>query len=66
MEVIYQNLGKAWETMSGGPPYSVCRSLHLPLQYLASKLDFDYYWNWEMDFRYTGYYFERTGVGAWN
>ncbi len=48
----------SFENMSGGDLYGAYRSLHFPLQYWASQHDYDYYWNWEMDVRVTGHYYE--------
>jgi hypothetical protein len=54
------------ENMSGGDIYGAYRSLHFPLQYFASKHDYDYYWNWEMDVRVTGHYYELLDrVSSW-
>ena len=44
---------------SGGDIYSAYRSLHFPLQYWASQHpEFEYVWQWEMDIRVTGHYYE--------
>jgi Protein of unknown function (DUF3405) len=44
---------------SGGSLYDAYRSLHFPLQYFASKHpEYDYFWQWEMDIRVTGHYYE--------
>ena len=48
----------SFENMSGGNIYSVYRSLHFALQHFASKHEYDYYWNWEMDMRLTGHSYE--------
>jgi hypothetical protein len=56
----------SFENMSGGNIYGAYRSLHFPLQYFASKHDYDYYWNWEMDMRVTGHYYELLDhVSTW-
>ena len=56
----------SFENMSGGDIYSAYRSLHFPLQYFASRHDYDYYWNWEMDVRVTGHYYELLNrVSSW-
>lgn len=39
--------------------HSVHTSQWLPIQYFQKKYPaFDYYWNWEMDVRYTGHHYE--------
>lgn len=44
---------------SGGDIYQAYRSLHFPLQYFASRNpEYDYFWQWEMDLRVTGHYYE--------
>jgi hypothetical protein len=44
---------------SGGDIYQAYRSLHFPLQYFAEKHpEYDYFWQWEMDMRVTGHYYE--------
>ncbi|OAP64108.1 hypothetical protein AYL99_00080 [Fonsecaea erecta] len=44
---------------SGGDIYEAYRSLHFPLQYFASQNpQYDYFWQWEMDMRVTGHYYE--------
>jgi hypothetical protein len=45
------------------PPFPDSFEKHVWRRYLrsgpvASKHDYDYYWNWEMDARVTGYYYE--------
>ena len=56
----------SFENMSGGDIYGAYRSLHFPLQYFASKHDYDYYWNWEMDVRVIGHYYELLDrVSSW-
>ena len=56
----------SFENMSGGDIYGAYRSLHFPLQYFASKHDYDYYWNWEMDMRVIGHYYELLDrVSSW-
>ncbi|OAL35374.1 hypothetical protein AYO20_05425 [Fonsecaea nubica] len=44
---------------SGGEIYEAYRSLHFPLQYFAAQNpQYDYFWQWEMDMRVTGHYYE--------
>jgi len=41
------------------PVHGVYRSAHMPLQWFAhNHPDFDFFWNWEMDARYTGSWLE--------
>ena len=41
------------------PVHGVYRSAHLPLQYFAHRHpEYDYFWNWEMDTRYTGNWYK--------
>jgi hypothetical protein len=43
------------------------RGLHLPLQWFAYKHpEYDYFWHWEMDMRFTGHYYElHEQTSAW-
>lgn len=44
---------------SGADLYSVYRSLHFAVQHFAAQHpEFDYFWQWEMDIRVTGHYYE--------
>ncbi|KAF2119757.1 hypothetical protein BDV96DRAFT_596440 [Lophiotrema nucula] len=49
------------------PIHSVYRSAHFALQWFSQvKPDYDYYWNWEMDLRFSGHYYEfNNKVGEW-
>lgn len=49
------------------PVHSVYRSAHFPLQWFSQvHPEYDFYWNWEMDLRLTGHYWEfNTKVGDW-
>jgi hypothetical protein len=60
-----QYIHHPFRTMSGGDIYGAYRSLHFPLQYFASKDDYNYYWNWEMDARATGHYELLDRVSIW-
>ncbi|KAG6031638.1 hypothetical protein E4U41_007490 [Claviceps citrina] len=46
----------------------VYRAAHLPLQVFASQHpEYEYFWNWEMDLRYLGNYFELLDrIGRWS
>ncbi|KAK2593303.1 hypothetical protein QQS21_008985 [Conoideocrella luteorostrata] len=52
---------------SGRNLLSVYRSAHLPLQVFAVQHpEYEYFWNWEMDMRHLGNYFELFDrVGRW-
>lgn len=40
------------------PVHGVYRSAYMPMQYFAHKHpEYDYFWNWEMDIRYTGHFY---------
>ena len=48
-ESFYRNL----------PVHGVYRSAHLPLQWFAhNHPEYEFYWNWEMDVRYTGQWYK--------
>lgn len=52
---------------SGRDVRSVYRAAHLPLQVFASQHpEYEYFWNWEMDMRHLGNYFELFDrIGRW-
>ncbi|KAA8651959.1 hypothetical protein EYZ11_001735 [Aspergillus tanneri] len=56
MALLYPGLE---ETMTRGlPVHGVYRSTYMPMQYFAYQHpEYDYYWNWEMDARYTGHWY---------
>lgn len=47
--------------------YGVYRSAHFALQWFAQQhQEYEYFWNWEMDVRYLGHYYEfHNGVTQW-
>lgn len=48
-----------FENPSGQPIHGVYRGAHFPLFWFAQQHpEYDFYWNWEMDLRYTGHYYE--------
>ena len=68
MKLIYPPpFPKSIVNFSGGDIYAAYRSLHFPLQYFASKHpEYDYFWQWEMDIRVTGHYYELLHqITAW-
>lgn len=47
------------ENDSHKPIYTVYRIPHFALQWFAQRHpEYEYFWNWELDLRYTGHYFE--------
>ncbi|KAL4894084.1 hypothetical protein BDV59DRAFT_176807 [Aspergillus ambiguus] len=56
MSLMYPGLE---ETLTRGLPiHGVYRSTYMPMQYFAYQHpEYDYYWNWEMDTRYTGHWY---------
>ena len=59
MKLIYPGPFPETINFSGGNLYDAYRALHFPLQYFASKHpEYDYFWQWEMDIRVTGHYYE--------
>jgi len=57
----------SFENVAGSGIHGVYRSAHFALQWFAQKHpEYDFYWNWEMDLRYTGHYYEfNTRIGEW-
>ncbi|KAI1487914.1 hypothetical protein F5X96DRAFT_647963 [Biscogniauxia mediterranea] len=53
--------------MAGSSIYSVYRSAHFALQWFAQQhQEYDFFYNWEMDLRYSGHYYEfHEGVAKW-
>ncbi|KAF2010540.1 hypothetical protein BU24DRAFT_356225 [Aaosphaeria arxii CBS 175.79] len=49
------------------PVHSVYRSAHFAMQWFAqAHPDYDFYWNWEMDLRLSGHYWEfNNRIGEW-
>lgn len=56
-----------FDNPSGQPIHGVYRGAHFPLFWFAQQHpEYDFYWNWEMDLRYTGHYYEfNKKVAAW-
>lgn len=49
------------------PIHSVYRSAHFALQWFSQvHPEYDFYWNWEMDLRFSGHYWEfNNRIGEW-
>ncbi|CAI6334706.1 unnamed protein product [Periconia digitata] len=49
------------------PVHSVYRSAHFAMQWFSQvHPEYDFYWNWEMDLRLTGHYYEfNNRIGEW-
>ncbi|KAI0175812.1 hypothetical protein GGR52DRAFT_331186 [Hypoxylon sp. FL1284] len=47
--------------------YGVYRSAHFAIQWFAQQhQEYEFFWNWEMDLRYTGHYYEfHNGISNW-
>ncbi|KAI8633811.1 hypothetical protein F5Y19DRAFT_462080 [Xylariaceae sp. FL1651] len=78
MKLFYPgNFGDTFENPSNGDIHGVYRSAHMPLQHFAMMHpEYAHFWNWEMDMRWTGSYYElfdrlgkwgakQSRVGAW-
>ncbi|KAI5195487.1 MFS general substrate transporter [Aureobasidium subglaciale] len=52
---------------SGQSIHGVYRSSHMPLQHFAqTHAQYEHFWNWEMDMRYIGHYYELYNqLGRW-
>ncbi|CAK45408.1 hypothetical protein CBS63078_5473 [Aspergillus niger] len=56
MNLMYPGLEENWAR--GLSVHGVYRSTYMPMQYFAHQHPgYDYYWNWEMDARYTGHWY---------
>ncbi|KAL2128217.1 hypothetical protein VTI74DRAFT_9508 [Chaetomium olivicolor] len=68
MRLIYPGqFGESFSNPSGGDIHGVYRSAHLPLQHFAmSHPEYEYFWNWELDMRFIGNYYELFDrLGEW-
>ncbi|KAI0202051.1 hypothetical protein F4808DRAFT_93561 [Astrocystis sublimbata] len=78
MKLFYPgNFGETFENPSNGDIHGVYRSAHMPLQHFAMMHpEYEHFWNWEMDMRWTGSYYElfdrlgkwgqkQSRIGAW-
>lgn len=56
MFLVYGGLEESWAR--GLPVHGVYRSTFMPIQYFAYQHPgYDFFWNWEMDIRYTGHFY---------
>lgn len=53
--------------MADSSAHGVYRSAHFALQWFSRQHpEYDFYWNWEMDLRYSGHYYElNRKIGEW-
>ncbi|KAK4953031.1 hypothetical protein LTR10_008736 [Elasticomyces elasticus] len=68
MEMYYpEPFPDNFANMAGSNLHGVYRSAHFPLQWFSQQYpEYDFVWNWEMDLRYTGHYWEfNTRIGEW-
>lgn len=65
MGLIYGGLAESY--FRDLPVHGVYRSTFMPVQYFAYQHpEYDYYWNWEMDIRYTGHWYHLfENLRAW-
>jgi len=56
-----------FENPSQQDPHGVYRGAHFPLQWFAQQHpEYDFFWNWEMDLRLTGHYYEfNKAITTW-
>ncbi|KAI1079105.1 hypothetical protein F5B20DRAFT_179282 [Whalleya microplaca] len=56
-----------FENDSGSDIHGVYRSAHFALQWFAQQhQEYEFFWNWEMDIRYSGHYYEfHNGISEW-
>ncbi|KAF5527075.1 hypothetical protein CGCA056_v000558 [Colletotrichum aenigma] len=56
---LYQGLFDLFTRGPDLPVHGVYRGLSMAMQYFAYQHpEYDYYWSWEMDIRYTGHYYD--------
>lgn len=59
MLMLYHGMEETWARGSGLPVHGVYRGLVLALQWFAHKHpEYDFVWQWEMDLRYTGHWYQ--------
>lgn len=68
MEMYYpEPFPDNFANMAGSSIHGVYRSAHFALQWFSQQhQEYDFFWNWEMDIRYTGHYWEfNDRIGEW-
>jgi hypothetical protein len=67
MLALYQGIYDLYPRGPGLPVHGVYRGLQMAMQYFAYQHpEYDFYWQWEMDIRYTGHYYDLlTKVENW-
>lgn len=56
---LYQGIHDLWTRGKDLPVHGVYRGLQMAMQYFAyNHPEYDYFWQWEMDIRYTGHYLD--------
>ncbi|KAK4626277.1 hypothetical protein CLAFUW4_04786 [Fulvia fulva] len=68
MEVYYPApFPDNFANMAGSKIHGVYRSAHFPLQWFSQQHpEYEHFWNWEMDIRYSGHYYEfNTKIAEW-
>lgn len=56
-----------FDNVAGTDIHGVYRSAHFALQWFSQQhQEYDFFWNWEMDLRFSGHYYEfNNAIGAW-
>ena len=59
--------GDSFANMAASTLHGVYRSPHFALQWFGQQHpEYDFFWNWEMDVRYSGHYYElNSKIGDW-
>lgn len=56
---LYQGIHDLWTRGGDLPVHGVYRGLQMAMQYFAyNHPEYEYFWQWEMDIRYTGHYLD--------
>ncbi|EHA53728.1 hypothetical protein MCOR27_009884 [Pyricularia oryzae] len=59
MLTIYHGVPDLWTRGPNHPVHGAYRGLQMAMQYFAhSHPEYDYFWQWEMDIRYTGHHYD--------
>ncbi|KAG6033198.1 hypothetical protein E4U41_006967 [Claviceps citrina] len=67
MLALYQGVYDLWTRGPELPVHGVYRGLSMAMQHFAYQHpEYDYFWQWEMDVRYTGHYYDLVSkIEAW-